>query len=129
MLRESIGGSSELFTGLLPHLNDTEEEPMNIQLDTAMQTLDANARQVIVDAAQAWAREKQNAAPTAVAPADAGRVGDEQHPAPVDVIRLLDTTTNEAYTVYEVEVSIAGTLDHLSVSIADDGSVQVQPAE
>jgi hypothetical protein len=60
---------------------------------------------------------------------DAGRTGDEQHPAPIDAIRLLDTTTSEADTVYDIEISVAGTLEHLNVIIADDGSTQVRPAE
>ncbi len=104
-------------------------ERTNITLDWALQALDPNAQQVIIDAAQAWAREKQSAEPTQVAPADAGRAGDEQYPAPVDAIKLLDTTTNETATIYDVEVSIAGTLDHIGVIISDNGSVEVRPAE
>ena len=102
---------------------------MDIQLDAAMQSLDPNAQQVIVNAALAYARNKQTAAPTEVAPADGGRAGDEQYPAPVDTIKLLDTTTTAATTMYEIEISVAGTLDHVGVEIVDDGSTHVRPVE
>lgn len=104
-------------------------ERSNITLDWALQAVDPNAQQVIIDAALAWAREKQSADPMQVAPADAGRTGDEQHPAPVDAIKLLDTTTTEAATIYDIEVSVAGTLDHIGVIISNDGTVEVRPAE
>lgn len=104
-------------------------ERTNIDLDWSLRALDPNAQQVIINAAQQWARTKQNAAPDAIAPADGGRAGDEQHPAPVDAIKLINTATNTAATIYDIEVSIAGTLDHIMVSITDDGSVDVRPAE
>ncbi len=104
-------------------------ERTNIDLDWALQALDPNAQQVIVNAAQAWAREKQSADPARIAPADGGRTGDEQHPAPVDTIKLLDTSTDENATIYDIEVSVAGTLDHIGVIVANDGSVEVRPAE
>ncbi len=104
-------------------------ERTNITLDWALQAVDPNAQQVIIDSALAWAGEKQSADPAQVAPADAGRAGDEQHPAPVDAIKLLDTTTTDAATIYDIEVSIAGTLDHIAVIISDNGSVAVRPAE
>lgn len=104
-------------------------ERSNITLDWALQSVDPNAQQVIIDAAVAWAREKQSADPMQIAPADAGRAGDEQHRAPVDAIKLLDTRTTAAATIYDVEVSIAGTLDHIDVIVADNGSVEVRPAE
>ncbi len=104
-------------------------ERSNITLDWALQAVDPNAQQVIIDAAVAWAREKQSADPMQIAPADARRAGDEQHRAPVDAIKLLDTRTTAAATIYDVEVSIAGTLDHIGVSISDDGAVEVRSAE
>lgn len=107
----------------------TQSSGSSIDLDWAIQQLDPNAQQVIIRAAQTWARDKQNASPGAVAPMDAGREGDEQYPAPVDTIKLIDTTTTETETVYDIEVSIAGTLDPISVRIANDGSVGVQRAE
>jgi hypothetical protein len=102
---------------------------MNVQLDSAMQALDPNAQRVIVDAAMAWARTKETADPVDVAPANAGRAGDEQVPAPVDKITLIDTITTNATTTYEVEVSIGGNLDHINVVIADDGTTEVRAAE
>lgn len=104
-------------------------ERNNIDLDWALQALDPNAQQLIINAALAWAREKQNADPARVAPADGGRAGDEQYPAPVDTIKLLDTSTDENSTIYDIEVSVAGTLDHIGVIVANDGSVQVRSAE
>ncbi len=104
-------------------------ERSNITLDWALQAVDPNAQQVIIDAALAWAREKQTADPMQIAPADGGRAGDEQHRAPVDAIKLLDTRTTGVATTYEIEVSIAGTLDHIGVSISDNGAVEVRPAE
>lgn len=106
-----------------------ERENPNIDVDAAFEALDPNAQRVIMDAAQRWAREKQSARPETIAPADGGRAGDEQYPAPVDAIKLLDTTTTSAATIYDVEVSIAGTLDHIGVIIGDDGSVEVRSAE
>lgn len=102
---------------------------MNIQLGPDMQTLDPNAQQVIIDAAIRYERAKQSAPPRAVAPADAGRRGDEQFPAPVDAIKLIDTTVGQRATIYQIEVSVAGTLDHINVIVADDGSVEIQPGE
>lgn len=105
------------------------ERGTNIDLDWSLQQLDPNAQRLIVDAALTWARDKQRAAPEAVAPANAGRASDEQVAAPVDAIKLLDTTTTEEATVYDIEVSVAGTLDPVSVIVSDDGSVRVQRAE
>ncbi|HEX6292722.1 MAG TPA: hypothetical protein VFZ66_26295 [Herpetosiphonaceae bacterium] len=102
---------------------------MDIQFDTAMQTLDPNAQSVIVDAAQQYIREKQAAPPTTIAPADAGRASDEQYPAPIDAIRLLDTTTTQAATIYEIEISAGGNVDHVGVTITNDGTVQVRGVE
>jgi hypothetical protein len=99
---------------------------MDILFDTAMQTLDPNAQNVIVDAAMQYVRDKQAAEPRVIAPADAGRVSDEQVPAPIDAIKLLDTTTTEATTVYEIEISVGGNLDHVGVVISNDGTVQVR---
>lgn len=107
----------------------TQNSGAAIDLDWAIRNLDPNAQQVLINAAQAWARDKQNAGSGEVAPADAGRRGDEQYPAPVDAIKLINTTTDEHATVYDIEVSIAGTLDPLSVIVADDGSVRVQRGE
>lgn len=101
----------------------------NIDLDWSVQSLDPNVQRLIVDAAQTWARDKQSAAPEEVAPANAGRPSDEQVAAPVDTIRLLNTTTSETSTIYDIEVSVGGTVDPVSVIVADDGSVQVQRAE
>lgn len=102
---------------------------MDMLFDSAMQTLDPNARNVIVDAAQQYIRDKQAADPTAIAPADGGRAGDEQVAAPIDAIKLLDTTTTEAVTIYEIEISVAGNIDHVGVTITDDGTVQVRGVE
>ena len=107
----------------------TQNSGAAIDLDWAIRNLDPNAQQVIISAAQTWARDKQDGAATDVAPADAGRVGDEQVPAPVDAIKLINTTTDENATIYDVEVSIAGTLDPVSVILANDGSVRVQRGE
>ena len=104
-------------------------ERTNIDLDWALQAIDPNAQQVIINAALAWAQQKQSADPLDVAPADAGRVGDEQVPAPVDTIKLINTTNTDAATIYDIEVSVAGTLDHVGVIISNDGSVEVRPAE
>jgi hypothetical protein len=106
-----------------------QEELMDILFDSAMQTLDPNARNVIVDAAQHYIRDKQTADPMAIAPADAGRASDEQFAAPIDAIKLLDTTTTEAVTIYEIEISVAGNIDHVGVTISDDGTVQVRGVE
>jgi hypothetical protein len=106
-----------------------QEELMDILFDSAMQTLDPNARNVIVNAAQQYIRDKQAADPMVVAPADAGRASDEQVAAPIDAIKLLDTTTTEAVTIYEIEISVAGNIDHVGVTISDDGTVQVRGAE
>ncbi len=100
-----------------------------IDLDWSIKNLDPNAQQVIINAAQSWVRNKQNAVPTDVAPADAGRVSDEQVPAPVDAIKLINTTTDERATIYDIEVSVAGTLDVLSVLLDNDGNVQVRAPE
>jgi len=102
---------------------------MDIRLDSAMQALDPNAQNVIVDAAMQYIRDKQQAAPEAVAPANAGRASDEQVPAPIDAITLLDTTTNNAVTIYEIELSAGGNLDHVGVEIANDGTVRVRGVE
>lgn len=107
----------------------TQNSGAGIDLDWAIQNLDPNVQQVLINAAQSWARGKQNATPDEVAPMDAGRRGDEQFPAPVDTIKLINTTTDETATVYDIEVSIAGTLDPLSVIVANDGAVRVQRAE
>jgi hypothetical protein len=101
----------------------------NIDLDWSVQSLDPNVQRLIIDAAQTWAHDKQRAAPQEVAPADGGRPGDEQVGAPVDTIRLLDTTTTEAVTIYDIEVSTGGTVDPVSVIVGNDGSVRVQRAE
>lgn len=102
---------------------------MDIDLDPRLQGLDSNAQRVIIDAARAFIREKQSAAPEAIAPMDAGREGDEQVDAPIDTLKLINTTTNETATIYDIEVSSGGTLDPVSVIITNDGSVQVRPAE
>jgi hypothetical protein len=104
-------------------------ERTNIDLDWALKAIDPNAQQVIINSALAWAKQKQSADPLNVAPADAGRVGDEQFPAPVDAIKLINTTNTDAATIYDIEVSVAGTLDHIGVIVSNDGSVEVQPAE
>lgn len=104
-------------------------ERTNIDLDWALKALDPNAQQVIINAALAWAKQKQSADPRNVAPADAGRAGDEQFPAPVDTIKLVNTTNSDAATIYDIEVSVAGTLDHVGVIVSNDGSVEVRPAE
>lgn len=104
-------------------------ERANIDLDWAIRQLDPNVQQVIITGARTWARDKQRAAPQAVAPADAGRPGDDQVAAPVDAIKLIDTTTDETATVYEIEVSTGGTLDHVSVIVTNDGTVRVQRGE
>lgn len=82
---------------------------MDIDLDTAMQTLDPNAQEVIINAAREWIAQRTI--------------------APADTIRLLNTTTDETATVYEIEVDAAGTIGHINVFIRDDGSVIAQPAE
>lgn len=105
------------------------ERGSNIDLDWSLRAIDPNAQQVIVNAALSWARQKQGAAPQEVAPADGGREGDEQVDAPVDTIKLIDTTTTDQATIYDIEVSTGGTLDPVSVIIANDGSVRVQRAE
>lgn len=107
----------------------TQNSGASIDLDWAIRNLDPNAQQVIINAAQTWARDKQDAAAPAVAPADAGREGDEQVAAPVDAIKLINTVTDENATIYDIEVSIAGTLDPVSVILANDGAVRVQRGE
>lgn len=102
---------------------------MDIRLDAAMQSLDPNAQNVIVDAAQQYFRDKQSADPIDIAPTNSGRASDEQVPAPIDAITLLDTTTTEAVTIYEVEVSAGGNLDHIGVEINNDGTVRVRGVE
>jgi hypothetical protein len=102
---------------------------MEIQLDSAMQALDPNARNVIVDAAQHYVRDKQAATPTSIAPADGGRASDEQFPAPIDAIKLLDTTTTNAVTIYEIEISVGGNVDHVGVEIDNNGTVRVRGVE
>ena len=104
-------------------------ERQNIQLDAALEALDPNAQQVVVSAAQQWVRGKQSAQPEAVAPMDAGRPGDEQVPAPIDSLTLINTTTDNRATIYDVEVSYGGNLDHIGVVLTDDGSVEVRSAE
>jgi len=102
---------------------------VDIQLDWKFQALDPNAQQVLINAANAWISDKQTADPDAIAPADGGRVGDEQHPAPVDAIKLIDTQTTDTETVYDIEVSYGGSLDPVSVIIGNDGAMRVQSAE
>jgi hypothetical protein len=109
-------------------LKELTMERRNIDLDPRIQALDGNAQQVIVSAAEAYLRDKQRAAPTAVAPMDAGRPGDEQFPAPIDAVKLVDTSTDATRTVYDVEISYGGNLDLISINIADDGSVEVRGA-
>jgi hypothetical protein len=104
-------------------------ERENIQLDAALEALDPNVQQVVVSAAQQWVRGKQRAQPATVAPMDGGRPGDEQVPAPIDSITLINTATDNRATVYDVEVSYGGNLDHISVELTDDGSVEVRSAE
>lgn len=104
-------------------------ERESIQLDAALEALDPNAQQLIVDAARTWIHDKQTARPAEVAPMDGGREGDEQVPAPIDSITLLDTSTDNRATVYDVEVSYGGNLDHIGVTVTDDGSVTVRSAE
>ncbi len=102
---------------------------MDIQRDAAFEALDANAQQVILNAAQAYKQRKHTAPPQQVAPAGGGRPGDEQMPAPIDQIALLNTTVGETATIYDVVISAAGTRDHISVIIGDDGTTEVRPAE
>lgn len=102
---------------------------MEIQLDWAFQALDANAQQVLINAAQQYVRSKQSAAPDAVAPMDGGRPGDEQYPAAVDAITLVDSRTDEQSTTYDIEVSYGGNLDHLAVLLDNAGNVQVQTTD
>ncbi len=80
-----------------------------IRLDAAAQALDPNAQHVLVNAARSWVQR------TTIAPPDS--------------LRLLNTTTDARATVYEIEVDVAGTIDHLNVSVDDNGTVQVRPAE
>jgi len=99
-----------------------------IDLDWTIRSLDPNVQRLLIDAAQRWARQKQAAPPETVAPEDGGRESDEQVPAPVDAIKLLDTRTDEATTRYDIEVSTGGTLDPVTVVVSNDGSVTVQSA-
>ncbi len=80
-----------------------------IRRDAATQALDPNAQQLLVNAARTWVQRNTT--------------------APPDSIRLLNTTTDASVTLYEIEVDAGGTTDHLNVSVADDGMVEVQPAE
>jgi hypothetical protein len=80
-----------------------------IRLDASMQALDANAQHVVVDAARTWVQQRIS--------------------APADDVRLLNTTTDTHVTIYEIEVDVGGTTDHVNVMLADNGSVEVQPAE
>lgn len=118
----SRGPSLEGFTA-------NKEHAMDIQLDPSFDALDANERQVIVNAAMEYVRSKQQAAPEAVAPMNGGRRGDEQVAAPIDAIKLIDTQTDQRTTTYSVEVSYGGTLDPISVVIDDAGNVAVQSPE
>jgi hypothetical protein len=102
---------------------------MDIQRDAAFEALDANAQQVILNAAMAYKQRKHSAPPEQIAPASGGRPGDEQMPAPIDQIALLNTTVNQTATIYNVVISAAGTRDHVSVIIGNDGSTEVRPAE
>ena len=102
---------------------------MEIQLDAALQALDPNAQQVIVNTAQQYERDKQTAAPQQVAPMDAGRPGDEQYPAQVDKISLLNSTIADTASVYDIEITVAGSVDTISVVIDNDGSVAVRPTD
>jgi hypothetical protein len=106
-----------------------QEALMDILFDSAMQALDPNARNVIVDAAMQYMRDKQSADPATIAPANVGRASDEQFAAPIDAIKLLDTTTTDAVTIYEIEISVAGTVDHVGVTLSNDGTVQVRGVE
>lgn len=102
---------------------------MDIQRDPAFEALDANAQQVILHAAQAYKQRKHAAPPQEIAPASGGRPGDEQMPAPIDQIALLNTTVDATATIYDVVISAAGTRDHISVIVGNDGSTEVRPAE
>lgn len=104
-------------------------EPQGIDLDWTIQNLDPNVQRLLIDAAQRWAQGKQSASPDTVAPEDGGREGDEQVPAPVDAVKLLDTTTTDTVTTYDIEVSTGGTLDPVTVTVTNDGSVSVQAAD
>lgn len=103
-------------------------ESAAIDLDWAIRELDPNVQRLLIDAARSWARQKQSAPPESVAADDGGRESDEQVPAPVDAIKLLGTATDEAITAYDIEVSTGGTLDSISVTVTNDGSVNVRPA-
>jgi hypothetical protein len=100
-----------------------------IELGETIQELDPNVQRLLIDAAQRWVSQKEAAPPRSVAPEDGGRQGDEQYPAPVDAINLLDTTTNDTVTVYDIEVSYGGDLDPVSVTVTNDGTVSVQAAD
>lgn len=102
---------------------------MDMQFDSTFQALDPNAQQVLINTAQNYLRSKQQANPTDVAPADGGRQGDEQYPAPIDKISLVNNSTDEQDTTYDIEISYGGNLDHLSVVLDNAGNVQVMPTE
>ncbi len=102
---------------------------MDINLDPAMQSLDPTVQYLIINAARTWERDKQNTPPNVVAPTNAGRPGDEQYPAPIDTIRLLNAETRTDVSIYEVEFDVAGTTEHINIFVADDGSMEVRPAE
>ena len=102
---------------------------MDMQFDTAFEALDPNAQQVLINTAQNYLRSKQTAHPTDIAPMDGGRQGDEQYPAPIDKITLVNTSTNEQATTYDIEISYGGNFDHLSVLLDNAGNVQAQPTD
>ncbi len=102
---------------------------MNMQFDSTFEALDPNAQQVLINAAQQHIRSKQTANPTDVAPMDGGRAGDEQYPAPIDKISLLNTSTDEQATTYDIEISYGGNFDHLAVVLDNAGNVQAQPTD
>lgn len=82
-----------------------------IRLDAATQALDPAVQTVVVDAARTWVRSNELAS------------------ASPDALRLLSSDITARASIYEVEIDVAGTIAHLNVSIADDGAVDVRPAE
>jgi hypothetical protein len=78
-------------------------------LDQAMESLDPNTRQMLMAAADAWARER--------------------HGTPPDKINLLNDEQTPQGRLFEVEISAAGILDHIGLLASPNGEITVQPAE